>query len=56
MSSNSRRPSAYSQQIWNLVARLGMPPATAARHFDTSLRRVERILVGVGRRNAGRWR
>ena len=52
MSGKFRRPSEYSQQVWTLVARRGMTPATAAKHLDISLRRVERILVGVGRRNA----
>lgn len=51
----SRRPSEYAQQVWTLVARQGMTPATAARHLDISVRRLERILIGVGRRNASRW-
>jgi len=51
----ARRPSEYALQVWTLVARRGMTPATAARHLDTSLRRVERILIGVSRRNVLRW-
>ena len=51
----SRTPSDYSVQIWTLVARRGMTLASAARQMDTSLWRVERIVVGVSRRNANRW-
>jgi hypothetical protein len=51
----ARRPSQYALQVWQLVARRGMAPAVVARHLDTSVWRVERILVGVSRRNAGRW-
>lgn len=47
-----RRPSEYAQQVWTLVARRGMTPATAARHLDISTWRVERIVIGVSRRNA----
>ena len=50
-----RTPSDYSVQIWTLVARRGMSLANAARHMDTSIRRVERIVLGVSRRNANRW-
>lgn len=50
-----RRPSEYALQVWTLVARRGMTPATAAKHLDTSIWRVERIIIGVGRRNALRW-
>ena len=31
------------------------PPALAARRLETSTWRVERIVVGVARRNASRW-
>jgi hypothetical protein len=51
----SRRPSEYAIEVWTMVARRGMTPAIAAKHFDTSTWRVERILVGVSRRNARRW-
>lgn len=51
----NRTPSDYAVQIWTLVARRGMSLTTAARHMDTSLWRVERIVVGVSRRNAHRW-
>lgn len=47
-----RRPSEYAQQVWTLVARRGMTPATVAKHMDISTWRVERILIGVSRRNA----
>jgi hypothetical protein len=50
-----RRPSEYSLQVWTMVARRGMTPATVARHMDTSATRIERIVVGVSRRNAHRW-
>ena len=50
-----RRPSAYSLQVWTMVARRGMTPAVVARHLDTSPARIERIVVGVSRRNAHRW-
>lgn len=49
-----RRPSEYAQQVWTLVARRGMTPSTVAKHMDISTWRVERILIGVGRRNARR--
>jgi hypothetical protein len=52
MSGRFRRPSEYAQQVWTLVARRGMPLATAAKHMDISTWRVERILIGVSRRNA----
>jgi len=38
-----------------MVARHGMTPALAARRLETSTWRVERIVVGVSRRNANRW-
>lgn len=50
-----KRPSDYALQVWTMVARRGMTPAVAARHLETSTWRVERILVGVSRRNASRW-
>jgi hypothetical protein len=50
-----RRPSEYSLQVWTMVARRGMTAAVVARHLDTSPARVERIVVGVSRRNAHRW-
>ena len=53
--SAAKRPSAYALQVWNMVARRGMTPAVAARHLDTTTWRIERILVGVSRRNARRW-
>ena len=52
MSGRFRRPSEYAQQVWTLVARRGMTPSTAAKHLDISTWRVERILIGVSRRNA----
>jgi len=51
----SRPFSEYALNIWTLVARHGMTPARAARHLETSTWRVERIVVGVSRRNASRW-
>lgn len=50
-----RLPSDYALQVWNMVARRGMTPAVAARTLHISQRRVERILIGVSRRNAQRW-
>lgn len=50
-----RAPSDYAVEIWTLVARRGMTLANAARHMDTSIWRVERIVLGVSRRNANRW-
>jgi hypothetical protein len=50
-----RRPSEYSLQVWNMVARRGMTPALVARHLDISAARIERIVIGVSRRNAHRW-
>jgi hypothetical protein len=38
-----------------MVARRGMTLAIAARQMDTSIWRIERIVVGVSRRNAHRW-
>jgi hypothetical protein len=52
MSGRFRRPSEYAQQVWTLVARRGMPLSTVAKHMDISTWRVERILIGVSRRNA----
>lgn len=52
----SKRPfSDYALQVWTMVARHGMSPALAAKHLDTSTWRVERIVMGVSRRNARRW-
>lgn len=48
-------PSDYALQVWNMVARRGMSPSLAARALHISARRVERILIGVSRRNALRW-
>lgn len=45
-------PSEYALQVWTLVARRGMSRATAARAFGLSPLRLERILIGVSRRNA----
>jgi hypothetical protein len=42
-------------QVWTMVARRGMTPAYVARQLETSLWRVERIVVGVSRRNAMRF-
>ena len=50
-----KRPSDYALQVWNMVARRGMSPTLAARALHISARRVERIVIGVGRRNALRW-
>ena len=47
--------SEYALQVWTMVARHGMTPAQAARQLETSTGRVERIVVGVSRRNARRW-
>ena len=47
--------SEYALQVWTMVARHGMTPAKAARQLETSTWRVERIVVGVSRRNASRW-
>ena len=55
MSAITRLPSDYAMQVWTMVARRGMTPALVARHMDTSAWRVERILIGVSRRNARRW-
>ena len=52
----ANRPfSEYAIQVWTMVARHGMTPALAARRLETSTWRVERIVVGVARRNASRW-
>lgn len=50
-----RAPSDYALQVWTMVARRGMTLATAAKYMDTSIWRIERIVVGVSRRNAHRW-
>jgi len=50
-----RPPSQYAVQVWTMVARRGMTPAIAAKHLATSTWRIERILVGVSRRNVHRW-
>lgn len=56
MKARPTRPfSEYALQVWTLVARHGMPPAVAARRLEISTWRVERILVGVSRRNVSRW-
>ena len=47
--------SEYALTVWTMVARHGMTPALAARRLETSTWRVERIVVGVSRRNASRW-
>jgi hypothetical protein len=47
--------SEYALQVWTMVARRGMTPTLAARRLETSTWRVERIVVGVSRRNAERW-
>lgn len=51
----TRPYSEYAIQVWTMVARHGMTPALAARHLETSTWRIERIVVGVSRRNASRW-
>lgn len=48
-------PSDYALRVWTMVARRGMTPALAARTLSISQRRVERILIGVSRRNTYRW-
>jgi hypothetical protein len=50
-----RPPSEFALHIWTLIARRGMTAAIVARQLDTSPRRVERIVVGVSKRNAHRW-
>ena len=55
MSQATKRTSDYALQVWTLVARRGMTPAHAARALSTTPRRVERILMGVSRRNAQKW-
>ena len=47
--------SEYALRVWTMVARHGMTPTLAARRLETSTWRVERIVVGVSRRNASRW-
>jgi hypothetical protein len=47
--------SEYARQVWTMVARHGMTPSLAARRLEISTWRVERIIVGVSRRNASRW-
>jgi hypothetical protein len=51
----SRPFSEYALHVWTMVARHGMTPALAARRLEISTWRVERIVVGVSRRNASRW-
>ncbi len=55
MSHATKRTSEYALQVWNMVARRGMSPALAARALSTTPHRVERILIGVSRRNAQKW-
>jgi hypothetical protein len=55
MRDKTRLPSEYALQIWTMIARRGMTPAVVARHLDTSTWRIERIIVGVSRRNTHRW-
>jgi hypothetical protein len=50
-----RPPSSYAVQVWNMVARRGLSPAHAAKKMSTSTWRIERIIIGVSRRNAHRW-
>jgi len=50
-----RPPSEYAVQVWTMVARRGMTPAFAAKQLAISIWRVERILMGVSRRNVHRW-
>jgi hypothetical protein len=50
-----KRPSDYAIHVWTMVARRGMTPSCVAKQLDTSTWRVERILIGVSRRNARRW-
>ena len=47
--------SEYALRVWTMVARHGMTPTLAARRLEISTWRVERIVVGVSRRNASRW-
>jgi hypothetical protein len=51
----SRPPSTYALQVWNLIVRRGMTLASAAHRLEISTRRVERIVIGVSRRNAIGW-
>ena len=55
MKKSHRLPSDYAVQVWTLVARRGMSLAHCAKQLDTSLWRIERIVLGVSRRNASRW-
>lgn len=55
MSHATKRPSQYALHVWNMVARRGMSPTLAARALSTTPRRVERILIGVSRRNTQKW-
>lgn len=55
MKSVAKRPSEYALNVWTMVARRGMTPSLVAKHLETSTWRVERILMGVSRRNATRW-
>lgn len=47
-----KAPSEYALQVWTLVARRGMSRSAAALTFGLSPLRLERILIGVSRRNA----
>jgi hypothetical protein len=51
----AKRPSEYALRVWTMVARRGMTPSSAARQLCISTARVERIVVGVSRRNARKW-
>ena len=51
----AKRPSEYALRVWTMVARRGMTPSNAARQLAISTWRVERIVVGVSRRNARKW-
>lgn len=55
MTTQLRQPSEYAVRVWTMVARRGMTPTMAARAMETSTWRVERIITGVGSRNARRW-
>ena len=51
----AKRPSEYAIRVWTMVARRGMTPSHAARQLHISTARVEKIVVGVSRRNARKW-
>jgi len=55
MQRQHRPPSNYAVKVWTLVARRGLTPALAAKQLATSTWRIERILVGVSRRNVHKW-